>query len=121
MDLVVVSEPVFWSTLAATLIPFVTALLVRIHASAAFKATVATVLSLATAFLATWKNADDAGSASSTPKSTSPTSSPRNSPRTSGSAAGHARRGLRGRPRPGASPVAYPPGPLPRRRRCPLP
>lgn len=60
-DLTIIPAPVFWATLIATLVPFVTALLVRVNASPATKATVATVLSALDALLVSWKTATDAG------------------------------------------------------------
>lgn len=60
-DLTIVSAPVFWATAIATLVPFVTALLVRLDASPATKATVATVLSIVDALLVSWRSAVEAG------------------------------------------------------------
>lgn len=60
-DLTIIPAPVFWATLIATAVPFVTALLVRINATPAIKATVATVLSVLDALIVSWKAADDAG------------------------------------------------------------
>lgn len=54
-------DPVFLSGLLATAVPFVTALLVKYQASAAVKATVATVLSIIDAGLVVWLDANDAG------------------------------------------------------------
>lgn len=54
-------DPVFWAATLATLVPFITALLVRINARQAVKATVASALAAAAAFVATWKAAVDAG------------------------------------------------------------
>jgi hypothetical protein len=61
MDLAIVPDPVFWATVIATLVPFVTALLVRLDASPALKATVATILTAVDALLVSWKTAVDAG------------------------------------------------------------
>lgn len=61
MDLTIMPDPVFWAAIVATLVPFVTALLVRLDASAAVKATVATALSILDAVLVTWKASTDAG------------------------------------------------------------
>jgi ABC-type dipeptide/oligopeptide/nickel transport system permease component len=60
-DLTILPAPVFWATLLATLVPFVTALAVRLNASPATKATVASGLALLDAALMSWKQASDAG------------------------------------------------------------
>lgn len=60
-DLTIIPDPVFWATLIATLVPFITALMVRINARSWVKASVATGLSLVDALLVSWKAAVDAG------------------------------------------------------------
>lgn len=66
-DLTILPGPVFWATLLATLVPFITALAVRLNASKATKATVASVLSLIDAGLVAWKQASDSGGDLSVP------------------------------------------------------
>jgi len=60
-DLTAVPDPVFWATALATIVPFVTALLVRVDARQWVKATVASALAVADAVLVSWKAASDAG------------------------------------------------------------
>lgn len=66
-DLTIIPAPVFWAMLVATLVPFVTALLVRLDATKATKASVASGLALLDAVLVAWKQASDAGTTMSAP------------------------------------------------------
>jgi ABC-type dipeptide/oligopeptide/nickel transport system permease component len=60
-DLTILPAPVFWATLLATLVPFITALLTRLDASRALKATVASGLATLDAGLVMWKQVADSG------------------------------------------------------------